>query len=136
MQTITVTARELHAIAKDLDREEHNLLWNNGAQMWDIYVLACEIEDECLLGMGEDSAITLTADGLSEPGANVFISGFCDAAPESYSMERDFETDCPWAAPWYWIGKDEWFNPKLTVYEMGRAWAERNHAEVEELFTA
>ena len=65
---------------------------------------------------------------------DAFISGFSDAAPAWYDVETDGMSPNPWCAPWEWANAEDFYRPELGDAEaMGRAWAEKNSAEMTEL---
>lgn len=132
---ITATAAEIKALAANATATENLMLWNDGAETWTLENLADELTEEALEGKGEDSEITLTADGLTEAGQDAFTDGFLAAAPLCYNFEGDCQSETPWCAPWTWAGKDEWFSPKFrTPYQMGEAWAHQCSASIKEHF--
>lgn len=133
--TLTLTAAELHTIAANSSAPEHLYLWNDGADTWTIDNLSDIIEDEALEGMGSDSTITLTADGLSEAGEAEYVRGFCAAAPDWYTGEDgcpiDSDASTPWCAPWI-VGHD-FIDHSLTPYEMGQRDAAEHREAMEAL---
>ena len=72
-------------------------------------------------------------DGRFKDFGDAFLAGFDSAAPANYDQDADCETDSPWCAPWHWEDMKEWFDHSLPAYEMGKAWAEKNFDEIEEV---
>ena len=123
MTTITATAAQISALAA-ANGEELLYTWSDGATTWTLDNLAEELgEEEALEGMGPDSEITLTADGLSEAGQQVFAKAFIAAAPDWYDGQ-DTESSSPWCAPWEWEQAAAWFDASLSPAEMGERWAD------------
>lgn len=74
----------------------------------------------------------------SEEFQNAFVDGFSAAAPDWYNVSEDTgDNPNPWCCPWYWAEAEEFYRPELGDAEaMGRAWAEKNSAEMTELHDA
>lgn len=120
--TMTVTAAQISALAA-ANCEENLYTWNDGAESWTLDNLAEALGDEALEGMGPDSEITLTADGLSEAGREIFAAAFISAAPDWYTGQ-DADSATPWCAPWEWTQAADWFDGSLSPAEMGERWAD------------
>ena len=66
---------------------------------------------------------------FSDSDKELFINGFCDAAPSCYSFDADAETPFPWCAPWEWAS--DWYVSGLPPYEMGELFAKNNFRDIE-----
>lgn len=116
---LTLTAAELHSLAKDSAHYAHKYLWSDGAETWSIQQLDWYVDDEARYGMGTDSTLELEATDLTAKGRRDFIRGFADASPLWYNVEIDSQTSTPWCAPWFWLVKPDWFDAQYTACEMG-----------------
>lgn len=72
--------------------------------------------------------------GASDAFRAQFVEAFREAAPACYDFAADSAAPTPWCAPWTWAKVQEWALPGLTAAEQGRAWAERNRAEMVAVF--
>lgn len=49
-----------------------------------------------------------TSSGLPEELEDLFIEGYCDAAPADYDAATDCEGPQPWCCPWYASDREGW----------------------------
>lgn len=138
MLTINITFFELKAIVENQDKEENKLIWNvEGMGDYDLFVLLDHLWNDDF----ESNELKLTAIGLSEPGEEDFIRGFCENAPYWYTTKDGSPMDdfspCPWCAPWKKDKALDWFDPeRYTAYEMGKRYAERIRPEMNAVYEA
>lgn len=96
-----------------------------------------EWQDElagCFRSPDEKSYAT-AAEAINDDGfVQDFVDGFYDGAPAGYSTDEDCKASSPWCTPWHWCQKEgDWFNPSLSPYEMGKAFAAKVYDDLEEV---
>ena len=106
--------------------------WRDGQAMTEQ-----EWQDElagCFRSPNEKSYAT-AAEAINDDGfVQDFVDGFYDGAPAGYSTDGDCKTSSPWCTPWHWCQKEgDWFNPSLSPYEMGKAFAAKVYDDLEEV---
>lgn len=134
---LTLTAAELHSIAKDSAHYAHKYVWSDGTIDWEITHLDWYVDDEARYGMGADSTMELEAVDLTSEGRKAFVKGFVESAPAWYDFDVDSCLSAPWCAPWFWLVKPDWFDAQYTAREMGArfaAYCVENHESFAESF--